>query len=420
MEKKEPIKISLKTSIILILIFIGIIGIMYGFISYNNQGQNNVSVVGNQGGDYVPGSSDDFSLEFLKMENNKKNTIYSPLSIKYALNLLNEGANGNTKTQIEKVIKNLKLTPYKNIDNVLSFANGVYIRDSYSKDVKSDYINSVKNKYNAEIKYDQFKNASNINKWIEEKTFGKIKNMISDNIVTNPNTKMILLNALAIDMEWETPFEREGTSSKEFNLADGNKMNAATMFLETTSKSISYYKDSDITSIQMDLKKYDNTELEFIAIMPEKNLDDYVKKTTIKDINKILENSKKASDAGTKVIIRIPRFSFNYELKLKEDLVKLGIEDAFDRQKADFTNMTDDIQGLYVSDALHNANIDFSEKGIKAAAATAMVMLAKASRPTKEPIRIEIDKPFLCMIKDKNTDEVWFVGTVYEPSLWEE
>ena len=420
MEKKEPIKISLKTSIILILIFIGIIGIMYGFISYNNQGQNNVSGVGNQGGDYVPGSSDDFSLEFLKMENNKKNTIYSPLSIKYALNLLNEGANGNTKTQIEKVIKNLKLTPYKNIDNVLSFANGVYIRDSYSKDVKSDYINSVKNKYNAEIKYDQFKNASNINKWIEEKTFGKIKNMISDNIVTNPNTKMILLNALAIDMEWETPFEREGTSSKEFNLADGNKMNAATMFLETTSKSISYYKDSDITSIQMDLKKYDNTELEFIAIMPEKNLDDYVKKTTIKDINKILENSKKASDAGTKVIIRIPRFSFNYELKLKEDLVKLGIEDAFDRQKADFTNMTDDIQGLYVSDALHNANIDFSEKGIKAAAATAMVMLAKASRPTKEPIRIEIDKPFLCMIKDKNTDEVWFVGTVYEPSLWEE
>ena len=420
MEKKEPIKISLKTSIILILIFIGIIGIMYGFISYNNQGQNNVSGVGNQGGDYVPGSSDDFSLEFLKMENNKKNTIYSPLSIKYALNLLNEGANGNTKTQIEKVIKNLKLTPYKNIDNVLSFANGVYIRDSYSKDVKSDYINSVKNKYNAEIKYDQFKNASNINKWIEEKTFGKIKNMISDNIVTNPNTKMILLNALAIDMEWETPFEREGTSSKEFNLADGNKMNAATVFLETTSKSISYYKDSDITSIQMDLKKYDNTELEFIAIMPEKNLDDYVKKTTIKDINKILENSKKASDAGTKVIIRIPRFSFNYELKLKEDLVKLGIEDAFDRQKADFTNMTDDIQGLYVSDALHNANIDFSEKGIKAAAATAMVMLAKASRPTKEPIRIEIDKPFLCMIKDKNTDEVWFVGTVYEPSLWEE
>lgn len=96
-------------------------------------------------------------------------------------------------------------------------------------------------------------------------------------------------------------------------------------------------------------------------------------------------------------------------------------EDSFDSKDttgADFSNISNTI--LYVSDALHKANIDFTEKGIKAAAVTVIVMADKSmvATPTK-PKEIKIDKPFLYMTRDKNTGEIWFVGTVYEPNYWE-
>lgn len=77
-------------------------------------------------------------------------------------------------------------------------------------------------------------------------------------------------------------------------------------------------------------------------------------------------------------------------------------------------------KNLYVSDALHKANIDFSEKGVKAAAVTVFaVMDATAMMEPKQPIEVKIDKPFVFLIRDKETKEIWFVGTVYEPNSWE-
>ena len=77
-------------------------------------------------------------------------------------------------------------------------------------------------------------------------------------------------------------------------------------------------------------------------------------------------------------------------------------------------------KNLYVSDALHKANIDFSEKGVKAAAVTVFaVMEATAMMEPKQPIEVKIDKPFVFLIRDKETKEIWFVGTVYEPNPWD-
>ena len=123
---------------------------------------------------------DDFSLSFLKLEENKENIIYSPLSIKYALNMLNEGAGGNTKEEITKVIGTNLPTKYENIEKVLSLANSVFIRDTYKEYVKDEYISTIKDKYNAELIYDKFEDAKNVNNWIEAKTFNIIKNMLKD------------------------------------------------------------------------------------------------------------------------------------------------------------------------------------------------------------------------------------------------
>ena len=99
----------------------------------------------------------------------------------------------------------------------------------------------------------------------------------------------------------------------------------------------------------------------------------------------------------------------------------MGITDAFEEDKADLTNMTYSPLGLYVDDALHKADIEFTEKGVKAAATTVIIAKDEATFITEnKPIEIKFDKPFLYVITDKPNGEVWFLGTVYEPLSWEE
>ena len=363
-------------------------------------------------------ANNELDFKFLKMENKKANIVYSPLSIKYALQMLNEGANGNTKTQIENVLGNTNVIKYDNIKDVLSLANALYIRDTYSQHVKSEYKTKLLNKYNAEIKYDDFRSAYNINNWIENKTFGQIKNMLNDEIVTNPYNEMFLINALAIDMEWEEEFDLENTHEGIFYLENGEEMSATMMNKNTKSNNTSYYEDGEITAISMDLKKYKDEQLEFIAIMPKENLENYVENFEVNTLQKITNNLTSASKTKNGLNIFIPRFSFDYELSLTEHLKSLNITDAFNHNLADFSNMSN-LSPFWVSEALHKANIDFSEKGVKAAAATVIYMTDSAAIAKKEPITVKINKPFMYLIKDKQTNAIWFVGTVYEPNSWE-
>ena len=123
---------------------------------------------------------------------------------------------------------------------------------------------------------------------------------------------------------------------REFYKEDGTAMEAPIMSMTAHNDNISYYKDEKITSITMDLKKYNDTQLEFIAIMPEENLSNYIEKFSLEELNNILEKSKTASKERNGVDISIPRFSTEYDLDLKQDLIKLGITDAFDISKANF------------------------------------------------------------------------------------
>lgn len=430
-ENNNQIKIKLTTVIVLILlVVIIIVGVLFVISNKNNDSKgsqveerNTIQTESKQTDiksdtktDY---SNTDLSFKFLKMENKKENMIYSPLSIRYALQMLNEGANSNTKAQIEKVIGNTNLRKYDNINDVLSLANALYIRDTYSKYVKDEYKNKLLNNYNAEIKYDAFKSADNINNWIENKTFGQIKNMLRDEIVTNPDNEMFLINALAIDMAWKEKFDGEDTHGGKFYLENGKEMTATMMNQETKSDSISYYKDDEITAISMDLEQYENEQMEFIAIMPNEDLSNYIGNFGTDTLKSINDNLTLASKTKYGLDISIPRFSFDYDLNLEDDLKTLGITDAFNPDLADFSNMSSK-SPLWVGGALHKANIDFTEKGVKAAAVTVIYMTyTMALADEKKPIEIRIDKPFMYLIRDKKTGEIWFVGTVYEPNSWE-
>lgn len=363
-----------------------------------------------------------FTYSFLDMENQSakgKNVIYSPLSIKYALKLLVEGAEGDTKTQIENLIKDEEITKYKNIKDVLSLANAVYIKEDFKDRVLDTYTDTVKDNYDAEVLYDEFKDAKNVNSWIEDKTFGIIKDLLKDGQVQNPNLRMILINALAIDMEWKSSFSTDDTFSGTFD-KDGKNLEVAMMHKgETFSEDIAYKIDDRVTVLAMDLEEYEGTQLEFDAIMPNHGtLDEFIADKSKDNIDYYLKDLTKASDTEDGLNISIPKFDFDYSIDLKRELQAMGMKDAFERS-ADFSKMTGD-QSLFVGDAIHKADIEFSEEGIRAAAVTAFMMLAKSAimEPT-HPIEVNIDKPFMFIIRDKETGEVWFTGAVYEPVLWE-
>ena len=469
---------------------------------------------------------DDFDLYFLQAENNGKNRVYSPLSIKYALAMLNEGTAGDSHKQIESVIGEYKAKKYPNNEH-MTFANAMFIKETFKDQIKSDYTKNLKDKYNAEVMTDSFKTPDTINNWVSDRTFKLINNLVDDASRNN----FFLINALAIDMNWNyqihcasgsmdrvpcfdemynviyqhekiddnAEFAYHNTSSPYFEESDfyhlkfngQEKTKAAEIlgdfnrydivkelgednirktvgeeykkWLETAdgknwiesgygeadvnkfldgyieelnsnygtakhSTDFTFYTDDNVKVFAKDLKEYDGTTLQYVGIMPVKeDLDKYVENVKAEDINKYIKNLKEPKienfKEGVATIITgdIPLFKYEYKLDLMNDLKEIGITDIFDEDKADLSKIVKS-NGNFIDKAIHKANIEFSNEGIKAAAASAMGGAGAASggfeylyKIPVEKIDLTFDKPYMYLIRDKASGEVWFVGTVYEP-----
>ena len=188
------------------------------------------------------------------------------------------------------------------------------------------------------------------------------------------------------------------------------------------------YTDDKVKAFAKDLKTYNGTTLQYVGIMPKTDdLASYVKKLDSSDISGIIKNLKEIKAENftegkvTRITGYIPLFKFDYQLKLKEDLEKIGVVDVFDEKKADLSNMVTGTSN-YIDSVDHKANIEFSNEGIKAAAVTVGGGFGASNCSFEhlydvpvEEINITFDKPYLFLIRDKDTGEVWFVGTVYEP-----
>lgn len=476
-----------------------------------------------------------FDLSFLKMENQKENLVYSPLSIKYALGMLEEAAEGDAKEEISNILSSYKVKDYTNSKN-MSFGNALFVRDTF--DVKKEYKSLLQEKYNADVITDSFESADTINSWISDKTLKLIENLVTDNDVKSLN--FALVNALGIDMEWRTKFlsnDRDYDKDKNLKLdcdyehinntwwqtpsevrshefenindkvsgmeiyatlnnydimnelgedkiretvteefmkwaknegkeytdtfngdySDENIKKVAKEYLEGTDnndswltqdgylkeldsnyKDVSYstdfslYVDDEVKMFAKDLKEYDGTTLEYIAIMPtEEELDKFIEDTNVEEIKDLIGNLKELKSENfndgviTEITGYIPKFKFDYDLDLMEDLNKMGIAAVFEQGKAELTNLTED-EDTYISDAKHKANIEFTQDGIKASAVTMAGGMGAGEffdyvfEVPIEKIDLTFDKPYMFLIRDKETGEVWFAGNVYEPLLWED
>ena len=202
---KKPILIAI--IVVLVLAIVGVCGYMVYTRYFVEEKSTTVKSAVKKSQYRLSGNGlEDFDLRFLQLENEAKNKIYSPLSIKYALAMLQEGASGDTKEQITNLIGDYKPKAYPNSDH-MSFANAMFIRNNFKDQVREEYTKNLKDKYNAEVILDEFSSPDNINNWVSDKTFKLINNLIDD--VSDSN--FFLINALAIDMNWNNQLQcKEG------------------------------------------------------------------------------------------------------------------------------------------------------------------------------------------------------------------
>lgn len=374
-----------------------------------------------------------------------KNYLISPYSIEIALNMLRDGASGKTKDEIDKVIGERKINDVSIKDKV-EVANSIFMNNTYEKFILKNYKNNLKNNYDAELYTYKFNElVDKINIWVNDKTKGMINKIINSDDV-DEDYVLGLVNALAIDIDWQNGFECINTKSEEFSKVDGSKINVEMMH----KNGYQYIKEENVEGIILPYKKEENSnvELEFIGLIPTVNLDYYINNNLEKDMKSLTNLIKTPINNEQKeqiVNISLPRFTYDYEIKKDSDnelfthlLENMGIRNAFisasyygDKSAAEFENMADirsmikeysDTTGLYVSKSIHKTHIELMEKGTKASAVTYFgISKANSALPIikeKEYIDIKFNKPFIYIIREKNTEEMLFFGVVYEPNLW--
>ena len=393
--------------IILVIVIIFIVCLVTIFNKTKEKEEKEMNLVGNYNVDII-------KTTFL--ETKKENYLISPYNIEVALNMLREGADGNTKEEIDKVIGNRTINDIT-IKDKLNVANAVFIKDVYKNDVKKDFIKVLDSKYKSDVLYDKFEKPDVINNWVKEKTNDMIEKILDR---MDADFVMGLASALALDVEWSSPFECVSTKSEEFTKDNNSKMKVEMMH-QTYKYDAKYLKNDEVEGIILPYDTEDSkNELEFVAILPKDGVDNYINSLTEDKLNNITKDFKDASNK-VHVNLSLPRFTYSYDVKDFIDVLeKMGINDAFNPTLANFTKMIEIKENVYVGEAIHKTKIELNEKGTKAAAVTYFGLFKATAMIEKdyEEINIKFNKPFIYMIREKNTGELLFFGTVYEPNEW--
>uniref|UniRef100_A0A672SU49 Serpin B6 n=1 Tax=Sinocyclocheilus grahami TaxID=75366 RepID=A0A672SU49_SINGR len=352
-----------------------------------------------------------FSLNLFKKisgGNTSKNVFYSPISITSALAMVLLGAKGNTAAQMFKVISHM--SPHVKEDQIHSSFNKLM---SELKKPGAPYVLSLANRLYGEQSYQfdfwlsskleevDFKKKSeaarvDINKWVEKKTQGKIKDLLPQGSV-DTMTRLVLVNAIYFKGNWEKKFPKE-TQSKpvkmmnqkaEFPLALIPEMNSQVLELPYVGKNLS-----------------------MLIILPEEIEDETTglqKLEKALTYEKLMEWTKPSKMRRQEVQVSLPRFKMEETYDMKSLLISMGMEDVFDGQKVNLSGMSPN-NDLVVSKVIHKAFVEVNEEGTEAAAATGAVIAIRSFAQM-----FIADHPFLFFIRHNPSNSILFYGHFCSP-----
>jgi len=369
----------------------------------------------------IVNASNQFSFEIIKKIDAEEsdNFFISPLSISYALGMVYNGAEGETKQGIKQALDFGDLSDeainlsYKSLrDQILSMdnkvelglANSIWYKNTFS--INQDFSDKMLQYYDAKVEgldFDAEESVDIINGWIEDKTNDKIKDMLNS---IPPEAAMYLINAIYFNAEWTFQFDKSATKMEDFLLEDGSNEQVEMMYSEGTTVNFSSNQDMNLIDIP-----YGNQQFQMSILLPNEGntVDEIWQSTTPGTIAQL----DAESDTAT-VELYFPKFEMQYKKNLDNILKSMGMEKAF-TETAEFPKLLENDLQLFISRVLHQSYLKVDEKGTEAAAVTVVEI-----SPTSiggQPKVIKIDRPFAFMIREKHTGSILFAGKMINPNL---
>ena len=360
----------------------------------------------------------DFALRLFKesMEDGE-NTLISPLSVLVALSMTANGADNETLSQMESVLGmpidqlNTWISTYMaNLPEEekykLSLANSIWFKDDPTFVVNEDFLQTNADYYGAGIYKAPFDDSTlkEINKWVEDNTDGMIKDILDQ---IPEDAVMYLVNALAFDAEWQNIYNEYQIQDGKFTTEDGTVRDVELMY----SNENKYLNDDEAEGF---IKYYANRKYAFAALLPNEgvSVSEYIASLDGEHLHDLLSDAK-----TTPVDAAIPKFETEYKVEMSEILKKMGMPDAFDGTLADFSKLgsTTDGKNIFINRVIHQTYINVDGKGTKAGAATVVEMTKEsAMEPMDPPKQVYLDRPFVYMLIDCETNLPFFIGTMMD------
>jgi serpin B len=391
--------------------------------------------------------------------------VISPTSVALALAMARAGAKGETAAEMDAVLDTSgwdELGPGLNAltqalasrdamwsdeqgrphELKLRIANAAFAQRDMQ--IEQAYLDAIASAFGAGLRlldYAADPEAARllINAWVKRQTAGRIPELIPSGVIQRL-TRLVLVNAIYLKANWEMEFGREysgeTTEPRPFRRLDGSSVTVPTMSL-LGEQTVPYASGSGWKATELRyLGANGTTPLAMTLILPS-NLASFERSLTaarLAEVTTKLDRQRRylgrvtysadhaEGDCGTyaySLNLFMPRFGIDRNVSLAAPIEALGMPLAFDVERADFTGIATLPDGLYISDVIHQANIDVDEKGTEAAAATAVILSTggcTGASPAKL-VTLRLDRPFFFVLRDVETGAILFMGRVTDPSV---
>jgi serpin B len=358
-------------------------------------------------------------LKQITREQPGTNVFISPFSVSSVMQMVGSGAAGETKSEMQRVLKTDGLPPevlyaaWKDLNQslnsqtnvILNLADAIWYREGLH--LKPGFVSKNGSYFWAKLAVVDFgkpESAQTINEWAAASTRGKIKEVVQ--FPFPPLTRVILANAIYFKGKWDRPFDKQATTNHAFNvLPDGTPKQVPTMWQHGH---FNYQQGDGFQAVRL---PYAGKRLQMFLFLPDTNS---TPEKLLADLNvDTWQNKILPRFHDEQGLLGLPRFKLDYDVKLNDPLKALGMRQAF-AIDADFSAMAD--EPLFVSEVKQKSFVEVNEEGTEAAAVTTVTMHATAVFRPEKPFEMIVDRPFLFVIADDKTKSVLFMGLIYDPA----
>jgi serpin B len=275
----------------------------------------------------------------------------------------------------------------------------------------SAFLDTIERNFGAGVRLEDFAgdpagSRERINAWVSDQTDRRITNLLAPGAI-DASTRLVLVNAMAFQGRWATPFPASATQAAPFTRADGTEVRVPTMAHGALPVRLARTDGYDAVELP-----YDGDEIALLIVAPKAgSFDSFEAALSAPGLRATVQALEPAV-----IDLRLPKFVIRGSASSYRPMLEaLGMHAAFDPSAADFSGIAVDVRHpLYVADVVQEAVIDVDERGTEATAATGATLSATiALRPGQA---ICIDHPFVFALRDRASQTVLFAGRVLDPS----